>query len=214
MTFRREAPSVQKSRHGGRSSGVGSWRDTDHRGHDYAYIDFDGPESQSGIRLAIWDPPEARIETCSPNMEKKFDLREPEDRRELASFLPTIDGRTLKFHRRNLWKRSAPWPRSWGTRTGSLISGAPSGRSSTEGGNLTLFAFDAGQELAEHTSPFEALVMVLEGSLTLTIAGKDVPAAPGTIVRLPAGVPHAVSAPEPARMLLLMLREPSSGASS
>jgi quercetin dioxygenase-like cupin family protein len=77
------------------------------------------------------------------------------------------------------------------------------------GGNLTLFAFDAGQELSEHTSPFDALVMVLEGALQLTIAGSEVTAAPGTIVRMPAGVPHAVRASEPSRMLLLMLREPA-----
>ena len=75
------------------------------------------------------------------------------------------------------------------------------------GGNLTLFAFDAGQELSEHTAPFDGLVMVLEGTLTLTIGGSAVTAAPGTIVRMPANVPHAVAAPEPARMLLLMLRD-------
>jgi quercetin dioxygenase-like cupin family protein len=79
----------------------------------------------------------------------------------------------------------------------------------TTGGNLTLFAFDAGQELTEHTSPFDALVMVLEGSLNLTVDATPITAVPGTIVRLPASVPHAVSAPEPARMLLLMLREPA-----
>jgi len=78
----------------------------------------------------------------------------------------------------------------------------------TPGGNLTLFAFDAGQELAEHTAPFDALVMVLEGALHLTIGGTRVHATPGTIVRMPAGVAHAVEAPEPARMLLLMLRTP------
>ena len=78
----------------------------------------------------------------------------------------------------------------------------------TGGGNLTLFAFDAGQELSEHATPFDALVQVLEGTITLTIGGTPVRAAPGTIVRMPAGVPHAVQAPEPARMLLLMLREP------
>ena len=77
----------------------------------------------------------------------------------------------------------------------------------TTGGNLTLFAFDAGQELTEHTSPFDALVIVLEGSLALTIDGKELTAKPGTIVRMPSNVPHAVRAPEPARMLLLMLRE-------
>ncbi len=75
------------------------------------------------------------------------------------------------------------------------------------GGNLTLFAFDAGQELSEHTAPFDALVMVLEGSLALTIGGAPVTATPGTVVRMPAGVPHAVAASEPARMLLLMLRD-------
>lgn len=76
----------------------------------------------------------------------------------------------------------------------------------TAAGNLSLFAFDAGQELTEHTSPFDALVMVLEGSMVLTIGGKEVSAVPGTIIRMPANVPHAVRATEPARMLLLMLR--------
>jgi quercetin dioxygenase-like cupin family protein len=78
----------------------------------------------------------------------------------------------------------------------------------TVGGNLTLFAFDAGQGLTEHTSPFDAIVLVLEGALTLTIGGAAVRAAPGTIVLMPATVPHAVEAGEPARMLLLMLRDP------
>jgi len=77
----------------------------------------------------------------------------------------------------------------------------------TPGANITLFAFDAGQGLTEHTTPFEALVLVLEGALTLTIGGAPVRATPGTIVRMPAGVPHAVEAPEPARMLLIMLKE-------
>src|SRR5215218_390911 len=69
--------------------------------------------------------------------------------------------------------------------------------SKTGGGSLTLFAFDAGQGLAEHTAPFDALVMVLAGRLVLTIGGVDVAAIPGTVVRMPAGVPHAVDAPEP-----------------
>jgi len=77
----------------------------------------------------------------------------------------------------------------------------------TSGGNLTLFAFDGGQGLTEHTSPFEALVMTLEGTLTLTIGGTPVRAPAGTIVRMPANVPHAVDAPEAARMLLIMLRD-------
>jgi quercetin dioxygenase-like cupin family protein len=74
------------------------------------------------------------------------------------------------------------------------------------GGNLTAFAFDAGQGLTEHTSPFEAFVLVLEGALTLTIGGTPVRATPGTIVRMPAHVPHAVEAAEPSRMLLVMIK--------
>ena len=61
----------------------------------------------------------------------------------------------------------------------------------TGGGNVTLFAFDAGQGLEEHTSPFDALVLVLSGALELRIGGKPVRATPGTIVRMPGGVPHA-----------------------
>ncbi len=101
----------------------------------------------------------------------------------------------------------------------SLVNAAPDGIASrilakTSGGNLTLFAFDQGQGLTEHTSPFDALVMVLEGALTLTIGGVPVRAEPGTIVRMPADVPHAVDAPEPARMLLIMLRDTPGAAPS
>jgi quercetin dioxygenase-like cupin family protein len=93
----------------------------------------------------------------------------------------------------------------------SLISPTAQGISSrilakTGGGNMTLFAFDAGQGLTEHTSPFEALVMVLDGTLTLTIGGTPVLASPGTIVRMPADVPHALDAAGPCRMLLTMLK--------
>ena len=77
----------------------------------------------------------------------------------------------------------------------------------TTGGNVTLFAFDAGQALEEHTSPFDALVLVLEGALALTIGGEAVRATPGTLVRMPGGVPHALEAAEATRMLLVMLRE-------
>ncbi|QXX81206.1 cupin domain-containing protein [Providencia sp. R33] len=77
------------------------------------------------------------------------------------------------------------------------------------GGNITLFAFDKGQALSEHSAPFDAIVMVAEGSLLLTIDGKPVTAKLGEIVRMPANIPHAVDALEPAKMLLVMLREPS-----
>lgn len=77
----------------------------------------------------------------------------------------------------------------------------------TPGGNLTLFAIDAGQGLTEHSSPFDAFVIVTEGAVTLTIGGTPVRATPGTIVRMPANIPHAVDAVERARLLLVMLRD-------
>lgn len=76
----------------------------------------------------------------------------------------------------------------------------------TPGGNITLFAFDRGQGLTQHTSPFEALVLVLRGALELTIGSTIVKATPGTVVRMPGNIPHAVDALEPTRMLLVMLR--------
>lgn len=79
----------------------------------------------------------------------------------------------------------------------------------TSGGSLTLFAFDGGEGLTEHSSPFDAMVLPLEGELRLVIGGTPVDAAPGTVVRMPANVPHAVEAVTPARMLLVMLREAS-----
>jgi quercetin dioxygenase-like cupin family protein len=75
------------------------------------------------------------------------------------------------------------------------------------GGTVTLFAFDAGEALSEHTAPFDALVMVLDGAFQLTIGGAPVEAGAGTITRMPAGVPHAVEATMASRMLLIMLRE-------
>ncbi len=93
----------------------------------------------------------------------------------------------------------------------SLIVPTPDGIASrvlgrTAGGSLTLFAFDAGQALTEHTSPYEAYVQVLEGTFVLTIGGTRVDAPAGALVRMPANVPHAVEAASPARMLLVMLK--------
>jgi quercetin dioxygenase-like cupin family protein len=75
----------------------------------------------------------------------------------------------------------------------------------SRGGNVTLFSFDAGQELSEHTAPFDALVMVLEGALTLTVGGTPVRAIAGSAVRLPANVPHAIESPARSKMVLVML---------
>jgi quercetin dioxygenase-like cupin family protein len=76
----------------------------------------------------------------------------------------------------------------------------------TGSGSVTLFAFDAGQELSEHTTPYEALALVIEGTLMLTIGGTRIQATPGTMVRIPATVKHAVESPERSKMLLIMLR--------
>jgi quercetin dioxygenase-like cupin family protein len=76
------------------------------------------------------------------------------------------------------------------------------------GGSATLFAFEKGQALSEHISPFDALVFVLEGAMTLTVGGQPVKAQAGTVTRMPAGIPHALDADDRTRMLLVMLREP------
>ena len=73
-------------------------------------------------------------------------------------------------------------------------------------GNVTLFAFDEGQELSEHASPFEALVEVLEGTLMVTVGGTRARAAAGTVVRIPSNEPHALESPGRAKMMLVMLR--------
>lgn len=74
-------------------------------------------------------------------------------------------------------------------------------------GTLTLFAFDEGEGLSEHSAPFDAWVLLVEGRLRLTVGGKRVDAGPGQLVLMPAGVPHALHAERPSKMLLVMLRQ-------
>lgn len=74
-------------------------------------------------------------------------------------------------------------------------------------GTITLFAFDAGQELSEHSAPFDAIVQVLDGEVELTIGGKSVPATTGETVLMPANIPHGVTAVQRFKMLLTMIRE-------
>ena len=73
-------------------------------------------------------------------------------------------------------------------------------------GTVTLFAFDAGQGLSEHTVPFDALVQVLDGQAEITIAGKPHCVKAGEIILMPAGQPHALKAQQRFKMLLTMLR--------
>jgi quercetin dioxygenase-like cupin family protein len=76
-----------------------------------------------------------------------------------------------------------------------------------EKGNITLFAFDVGQKLSEHTAPFDALVQVMAGSAEIVIGGKPNQLSAGQSIIMPANVPHAVNANERFIMLLTMIRE-------
>ena len=73
-------------------------------------------------------------------------------------------------------------------------------------GNVTLFAFDEGQGLSEHTSPFDALVQVIEGDADVTVAGNPIAVKPGQVVLLPAEKPHALKAITRFKMVLTMIR--------
>jgi quercetin dioxygenase-like cupin family protein len=75
-----------------------------------------------------------------------------------------------------------------------------------EKGNVTIFAFDEGQGLSEHTSPFDALVQAVEGEGEVTVAGKTIAVKAGEVVLLPATQPHAVKADTRFKMLLTMIR--------
>ena len=76
------------------------------------------------------------------------------------------------------------------------------------GGNVTVFAFGAGQGLSEHTAPFDALVHLLDGEADVTISGTRYRLAAGDAIVLPAGRPHALDAVTPFKMLLTMIRTP------
>ena len=76
-------------------------------------------------------------------------------------------------------------------------------------GTVTIFAFDAGEGLSEHTTPYDALLMSLDGDAEITISGRPHRVVTGDIIKLPAGEPHAVKAISPFKMLLTMIREPA-----
>lgn len=76
-----------------------------------------------------------------------------------------------------------------------------------ETGNITLFSFDKGQGLSEHTSPFDAVVQVVEGEGAFIIDGEVKTAKEGEMMIMPANIPHDVQAAEqPFKMLLTMIR--------
>lgn len=73
-------------------------------------------------------------------------------------------------------------------------------------GTVTLFAFDEGQGLSEHTAPFDALVLVLDGEAEITIAGTPFHVRAGEMILMPAHKPHALKAPRRFKMMLVMIR--------
>jgi quercetin dioxygenase-like cupin family protein len=77
-----------------------------------------------------------------------------------------------------------------------------------DAGTLTLFAFDAGEGLSEHSAPFDAWVFVVDGEVQLTIGGQPVTASKGQLVLMPAAVPHAVAAEQRCKFLLAMFKDP------
>ena len=73
-------------------------------------------------------------------------------------------------------------------------------------GTVTLFAFDAGQELSEHTAPYDALVQVLDGETEILISGRPFQLKAGDAIIMPANDPHAVKAMTKFKMMLTMIR--------
>ena len=73
-------------------------------------------------------------------------------------------------------------------------------------GTVTLFAFDQGQGLSEHTAPFDALVHIIDGQAEITISGESHTVAAGEIILMPAHQPHALRATQRFKMMLIMIR--------
>ena len=74
-------------------------------------------------------------------------------------------------------------------------------------GTLTVFSFDAQQGLSEHTAPYDASVLILDGEAVITIGGTPQTVPAGRMVIMPAGVPHSLRAEKPFKMLLIMIRQ-------
>jgi len=74
-------------------------------------------------------------------------------------------------------------------------------------GTVTAFAFDKGQQLSEHTAPFDALVVAMDGAAEITIGGRVHPLETGEMIIMPAGIPHALSAVARFKMMLVMIKK-------
>lgn len=74
-------------------------------------------------------------------------------------------------------------------------------------GTVTLFSFDKGEGLSEHTTPYDALAYILDGAAEITVSGKPATVKAGEMLIMPANQPHALRAIEPFKMLLVMIRD-------
>ncbi|MCL5264042.1 MAG: cupin domain-containing protein [Chloroflexi bacterium] len=90
-----------------------------------------------------------------------------------------------------------------GYQDGSVVSREIIGRKT---GTVTLFAFDEGQGLSEHTAPYDALAYITDGQAEITISGKPLSLKEGEMVIMPAGEPHSLKAPQRFKMMLVMIR--------
>ena len=75
----------------------------------------------------------------------------------------------------------------------------------SKSGTITVFAFDAGEGLSEHTAPYDAVLQILDGKTLVTIAGKEYPMKTGDLIIMPATIPHAVQAVTRFKMMLMMI---------
>ncbi len=105
----------------------------------------------------------------------------------------------------NLMARALPMAEMVATQPGAVVSRT---LVSKKAGTVTLFAFDQGQGLSTHSAPYDALAMILEGAVEITIDGKDLLAKTGDMVIMPANRPHALKAIQPFKMALVMIKEP------
>ena len=77
---------------------------------------------------------------------------------------------------------------------------------SVQGGTVTAFAFDEGQGLSEHTAPYDAMVIVIEGEVDIKISGADFRVKEGDTILMPANKPHALTANTKFKMMLIMVK--------
>lgn len=87
---------------------------------------------------------------------------------------------------------------------GSVVSKELIGK---KAGTVTLFAFDEGQGLSEHTSPYDAMVYILDGSAEIFIAGAKHDVVTGEMIIMPAGKPHSLKAAKRFKMMLVLIRQ-------